>query len=440
PLSPPPVPSSPLQAQGVGTRGRGAERSRGQAHPPTTVALSPPPVPQLPHPRSPPPSPGRRGQASGGGRGEILNVTPKQLSLPREPEGGGPGASCTLGGFPRRRWRGALASWLRARPRLRLLRGDQRAGPAAVRRVQLRAPHGRRPTPPPRGLGGARARAPRGGHSEPRPSVGGAAPPGRPISGRPCAGLPRRPPPPAGRRHVRVFAYVRLPRGGQGRAGRAAGRGGARAAAGGGAGAGAARGPGNLNSPAPGGPRTRTSRPAATAPPLCTGPGPPVLCVRRKMQLLDCNPEVDGVQHLLEAGASVNAPPDPCEQAPVHLAAGGGLACFLLWQLQSGADLNQQDVFGEAPLHKAAKVGSLECLSLLVASDAQIDLCNKNGQTAEDLAWACGFLECAKFLTTIKCMQTIKSSDRSDRDHCVPVLRQKRSFGSAENTTGKRKC
>nr|XP_055171715.1 ankyrin repeat domain-containing protein 37 [Nyctereutes procyonoides] len=158
------------------------------------------------------------------------------------------------------------------------------------------------------------------------------------------------------------------------------------------------------------------------------------------MQLLDCNPEVDGVKHLLEAGASVNAPPDPCEQAPVHLAAGGGLACFLLWQLQIGADLNQQDVFGEAPLHKAAKVGSLECLSLLVASDAQIDLCNKNGQTAEDLAWACGFLECAKFLTTIKCMQTIKSSDRSNRDHCVPVLRQKRSFGSAENTTGKRKC
>ncbi|XP_025788769.1 ankyrin repeat domain-containing protein 37 [Puma concolor] len=98
------------------------------------------------------------------------------------------------------------------------------------------------------------------------------------------------------------------------------------------------------------------------------------------------------------------------------------------------------DVFGEAPLHKAAKVGSLECLSLLVASDAQIDLCNKNGQTAEDLAWSCGFLECAKFLTTVKCMQSVKSSEPSDRDHCVPGLGQKRSFGSAENTTGKRKC
>lgn len=150
--------------------------------------------------------------------------------------------------------------------------------------------------------------------------------------------------------------------------------------------------------------------------------------------------QVDSLKHLLETGASVNAPPDPCEQSPVHLAAGGGLACFLLWQLQTGADLNQQDVFGEAPLHKAARVGSMECLSLLVASDAQIDLCNKNGQTAEDLAWSCGFPECAKFLTTIKCMQTIKSREQPNKDHCVQVLRLKRSFGSEEYTSGKRKC
>ncbi|KAG8512578.1 Ankyrin repeat domain-containing protein 37, partial [Galemys pyrenaicus] len=162
----------------------------------------------------------------------------------------------------------------------------------------------------------------------------------------------------------------------------------------------------------------------------------PVLGFRRTMLLLDCNPEVDSLPQMLAPGTSVNAPPDPCEQSPVHLAAGGGLACLLLWQLQTGADLNQQDVLGEAPLHKAAKVGSLECLSLLVARDAQIDLCNKNGQTAEDLAWSCGFPECAKFLTTIKCMQTIKPSERD----YVPVLRQKRSFGSVENTSGKKKC
>ncbi|XP_023555414.1 ankyrin repeat domain-containing protein 37 isoform X2 [Octodon degus] len=150
--------------------------------------------------------------------------------------------------------------------------------------------------------------------------------------------------------------------------------------------------------------------------------------------------QADGLKHLLQTGCSVNAPPDPCEQSPVHLAAGSGFAYFLLWQLQTGADLNQQDVLGEAPLHKAAKVGSLECLSLLVASDAQIDLCNKNGQTAEDLAWLYGFPECAKFLTTIKCMQMIKSSEQPIRDRCVPGLRQKRSFGSTENLNEKRKC
>ncbi|MEJ1285085.1 ankyrin repeat domain 37 [Cricetulus griseus] len=120
------------------------------------------------------------------------------------------------------------------------------------------------------------------------------------------------------------------------------------------------------------------------------------------MLLLNCNLEEGGLKNLLETGASVNAPPDPLEQSPVHLAAGCGLACFLLWQLQTGADLNQQDVLGETPLHKAAKVGSLECLSLLVASDAQIGLCNKNGQTAEDLAWSCGFPECASTQTEAK--------------------------------------
>ncbi|XP_063090738.1 ankyrin repeat domain-containing protein 37 isoform X1 [Cavia porcellus] len=158
------------------------------------------------------------------------------------------------------------------------------------------------------------------------------------------------------------------------------------------------------------------------------------------MLLLDCDQEAEGLEQLLQTGCSVNAPPDPCEQSPVHLAAGGGFAYFLLWQLQTGADLNQQDVLGEAPLHKAAKFGSLECLSLLVASEAQIDLCNKNGQTAEDLAWLYGFPECAKFLTTIKCMQMIKSSEQPTKDYRVPVLRQKRSFGNTEYINEKRKC
>ncbi|NWH16419.1 ANR37 protein, partial [Grus americana] len=77
--------------------------------------------------------------------------------------------------------------------------------------------------------------------------------------------------------------------------------------------------------------------------------------------------------NLFEAGTSVNAPADAFGQSPAHLAACGGEAFFLLWQLQTGANLNQQDCLGEAPIHKAAKVGSLECLALLVAGDAKIE-------------------------------------------------------------------
>ncbi|XP_048703938.1 ankyrin repeat domain-containing protein 37 isoform X1 [Caretta caretta] len=152
--------------------------------------------------------------------------------------------------------------------------------------------------------------------------------------------------------------------------------------------------------------------------------------------MLDCSSEPDGLSLLLEAGAGVNAPADAFGQSPAHLAACGGQAFFLLWQLQTGANLNQQimmksqsqiftdqnqDCHGEAPIHKAAKVGSLECLALLVASDARIDLCNNDGQTAEDLAWAFGFLECAKFLTTVKHTQNMKLREQpsySLKDNC----------------------
>lgn len=45
---------------------------------------------------------------------------------------------------------------------------------------------------------------------------------------------------------------------------------------------------------------------------------------------------------LLEAGTGVNAPRDAVGQCPAHLAAGAGAALFLLWQLRTGANLNQQ--------------------------------------------------------------------------------------------------
>lgn len=56
---------------------------------------------------------------------------------------------------------------------------------------------------------------------------------------------------------------------------------------------------------------------------------------------------------------------------------------------------------------------------------SNFSVCNKNGQTAEDLAWSCGFPECAMFLTMIKCMQMAKSSgEHPEHDPLAPVPRQ----------------
>ncbi|MBN3301741.1 ANR37 protein, partial [Amia calva] len=117
--------------------------------------------------------------------------------------------------------------------------------------------------------------------------------------------------------------------------------------------------------------------------------------------------------NLAQAGAAVNCSGDSSGQCPAHLAACGGQAFCLLWLLQTGADANQQDSYGEAPIHKAAKAGSLECVSVLVARDARLELCNNDGLTAEDLAYSYGFHECARFLSTVKTNQHLKTSGLS---------------------------
>ncbi|XP_037990262.1 ankyrin repeat domain-containing protein 37 isoform X3 [Motacilla alba alba] len=154
-----------------------------------------------------------------------------------------------------------------------------------------------------------------------------------------------------------------------------------------------------------------TDRPAPRSP--SPEPRQPRAQRGEAMLMLDCSSESGSFSNLFETGTGVNAPADASGQSPAHLAACGGEAFFLLWQLQTGANLNQQDCLGEAPIHKAAKVGSLECLALLVAGDAKVDLCNNSGQTAADLALDYGFLECAKFLRTIQHTQTMKLRGQS---------------------------
>jgi ankyrin repeat protein len=54
--------------------------------------------------------------------------------------------------------------------------------------------------------------------------------------------------------------------------------------------------------------------------------------------------------------------------------------------VKAGARVNHQDALLQTPLHKAASVGSLDTIKVLVTSDADINLLDKDECTAFDLA------------------------------------------------------
>ncbi|XP_064636056.1 ankyrin repeat domain-containing protein 65-like isoform X2 [Lineus longissimus] len=85
-------------------------------------------------------------------------------------------------------------------------------------------------------------------------------------------------------------------------------------------------------------------------------------------------------------------------QTPAHLGAFGGHPHLLHWLILSGADKNSQDYLGETPVHKAARTGSMECVSLLASHGAQLGIKNKTNHTASELAKERGFLECSRYL------------------------------------------
>ncbi|XP_068134797.1 ankyrin repeat domain-containing protein 37 [Hyperolius riggenbachi] len=150
--------------------------------------------------------------------------------------------------------------------------------------------------------------------------------------------------------------------------------------------------------------------------------------------------EVDSLSQLMESGWEVNSPGDRLGQTPAHLAACGGQAFFLLWQLQTGVDIHQQDLLGETLAHKAARSGSIECLSVLIAHDARLDVCNKDGLTPEDLAVFGGFDECAKYLATVKHTQDIFSRAQSSMHNLKDTTAGlKRVQSSTAASCGKRR-
>ncbi|XP_064914722.1 ankyrin repeat domain-containing protein 10 isoform X2 [Columba livia] len=142
--------------------------------------------------------------------------------------------------------------------------------------------------------------------------------------------------------------------------------------------------------------------------------------------------KLECLMQLVRAGASVNASTTRFAQTPAHIAAFGGHPQCLNWLIQVGANINKQDYVGETPIHKAARSGSMDSISALVAHGAQIEfmyckkhsenltnfcnlqhgqngcsfhleiLRNASGLTAADLAHTQGFQECAQFLLNLQ--------------------------------------
>uniref|UniRef100_A0A672J148 Ankyrin repeat domain 10a n=1 Tax=Salarias fasciatus TaxID=181472 RepID=A0A672J148_SALFA len=76
--------------------------------------------------------------------------------------------------------------------------------------------------------------------------------------------------------------------------------------------------------------------------------------------------QLDCVVRLVQMGCKVNSVTSRFHQTPTHSAAFGGHTHCVVWLAQAGADVNHQDLVGEAPIHKAARCGSLECIQVLL--------------------------------------------------------------------------
>ncbi len=99
-------------------------------------------------------------------------------------------------------------------------------------------------------------------------------------------------------------------------------------------------------------------------------------------------------------GQSVHTQENSCGLSPVHLAAIFNRPKILEWLLDQGADADDKDDFGGLPIHKAAYVGSLGCVQVLVNRRAFVKAEDIDGNTPLLLAMMEGHWDVADYLLT----------------------------------------
>eukprot|EP01094_Clydonella_sp_ATCC50884_P024167 TRINITY_DN5990_c0_g1_i1.p1 TRINITY_DN5990_c0_g1~~TRINITY_DN5990_c0_g1_i1.p1 ORF type:complete len:715 (+),score=262.20 TRINITY_DN5990_c0_g1_i1:38-2146(+) len=103
------------------------------------------------------------------------------------------------------------------------------------------------------------------------------------------------------------------------------------------------------------------------------------------------------VQRLLAAGADVNEP-DANGAAPLHIAVLYGHADITEKLVEAGAKVNVVDEDGTTPLHKAAYTGNECILRLLLKHGADVRVRNRSGATPLHIAAYKNRIECARAL------------------------------------------
>lgn len=98
------------------------------------------------------------------------------------------------------------------------------------------------------------------------------------------------------------------------------------------------------------------------------------------------DPPLDLIKELIRLGADVNEQ-DNNSQAPLYVVTrASGSTAIVSLLLSSGADINDDDVFGCTALHSAAALGNLGVVTLFAEKGADLGLRDKKGNSA--LAWA----------------------------------------------------
>ncbi|XP_038617542.1 ankyrin repeat domain-containing protein 10 isoform X3 [Tachyglossus aculeatus] len=123
---------------------------------------------------------------------------------------------------------------------------------------------------------------------------------------------------------------------------------------------------------------------------------------------------------LVRAGATLNVCTTRFAQTPAHIAAFGGHPHCLIWLIHAGANINKQDCEGETPIHKAARSGSMDSISALVANGAQIEFIYRTKFSCLPGKLLHGIVLTPKFLIQCLCIVQLKKCQWPDRSrHCT---------------------